>query len=421
MIKYIISFLLLAPTAVWAQYKPGLLVLTNATIIDADHRVPLPRQTVFIRDGKISLTFTAGEHAIPDSAMVINLEGKSLLPGLVDSHVHMATDPSGVDNRARTLDVLKRMLYSGVTCVRDMAGDGRVLAGLARDARLEEITSPDIYYSALMAGSVFFSDPRTATSTRGGINGKMPYMQAISDSTNFTLAIAEAKGSGASGIKLYANLTTGQVNRIMTEAQKQQMPVWGHAWLQGTGPSDLVRAGLISISHAPLLVREKTQIPEAWKKAGHNAAYWDQVTPDLHGLFDLMRAHHTILDATLLTYKVWASQDSAAIWDYEIGKRIVAQAYRAGITICAGTDDDQEKFVQEEMRLLVTDADFSPIDAIIAATQNSAAAIGLQGRKGLVKAGMDADLIVLDADPLASIDNITKVKLVIKGGRIYNR
>lgn len=421
MIKYIISFLLLAPTVVWAQYKPGLLVLTNATIIDAEHRVPLPRQTVFIRDGKISLTFTAGEHTIPDSAMVINLEGKSLLPGLVDSHVHMATDPSGMDNRAHTLDVLKRMLCSGVTCVRDMAGDGRVLAGLARDARLGEITSPDIYYSALIAGTVFFSDPRTATSTRGGINGKMPYMQAISDSTNLTLAIAQAKGSGASGIKLYANLTAGQVNRIMTEAQKQQMPVWGHAWLQGAGPSDLVRAGLISISHVPLLVREKTQIPEAWKKAGHNAAYWDQVTPDLHGLFDLMRAHHTILDATLLTYKVWASQDSAAIWDYEIGKRIVAQAYRAGIAICAGTDDDQEKFVQEEMRLLVTDAGFSPIDAIIAATQNSAAAIGLQGQKGLVKAGMDADLIVLDADPLASIDNITKVKLVIKGGRIYNR
>jgi len=421
MIKYIISFLLLAPVAVWAQYKPGLLVLTNATIIDAEHRVPLPRQTVFICDGKISLTFTAGEHTIPDSAIVINLEGKSLLPGLVDSHVHMATDPSGVDNRAHTLDVLKRMLCSGVTCVRDMAGDGRVLAGLARDARLGEITSPEICYSALMAGTVFFSDPRTATSTRGGINGKMPYMQAISDSTNLTLAIAEAKGSGASGIKLYANLTTGQVNRIMTEAQKQQMPVWGHAWLQGAGPSDLVRAGLISISHVPLLVREKAQIPEAWKKAGHNAAYWDRVTPDLHGLFDLMRAHHTILDATLLTYKVWASQDSAAIWDYEIGKRIVAQAYRAGIAICAGTDDDQEKFVQEEMRLLVTEAGFSPIDAIIAATQNSAAAIGLQGRKGLVKAGMDADLIVLDADPLASVDNITKVKLVIKGGRIYNR
>ncbi|RYD22740.1 MAG: hydrolase, partial [Lysobacteraceae bacterium] len=73
---------------------------------------------------------------------------------------------NGVDNRAHTLEVLQAMLYSGVTTVRDMAGDARTLAGLSRDAGTGDIISPDIYYSALMAGPVFFTDPRTATSTR---------------------------------------------------------------------------------------------------------------------------------------------------------------------------------------------------------------------------------------------------------------
>jgi len=62
-----------------------------------------------------------------------------LLPGLIDAHVHMATDPSGTDNREHTLDALKRMLYSGVTSVRDMAGDARTLAGLSRDALTGDI------------------------------------------------------------------------------------------------------------------------------------------------------------------------------------------------------------------------------------------------------------------------------------------
>lgn len=358
---------------------------------------------------------------MPDTATIINLSGKYVLPGLIDAHVHIATDPSGVDNRAHTLDALKRMLYSGVTTVRDMAGDGRVLAGLSRDANLGEIAAPNIYYSALMAGTVFFSDPRTATSTQGGSNGNMPYMQAVTDSTDLKLVVAQAKGSGASGIKLYANLSAGQVNGIIGEARRQHIPVWGHAWLQDAKPSDLVKAGILSISHIPLLLREKIpQIPAEWKSGARLASFWDNATPDLDSLFVLMKQHHTILDATLLTYKDWAGSDSTVRWDYEIGRRLLARAYKSGVTICAGTDVDQKEFVQSEMEVLVKDAGFSSIDAIIAATFNSACAAGLDAHKGLVKSGMDADLLVLDANPVDNIENIQKTFLVIKGGRLYN-
>ncbi|MGN6394681.1 MAG: amidohydrolase family protein [Mucilaginibacter sp.] len=179
-----------------AQYTPRALALTDATIIDADHRAPLRHQTILICKGRITEVFPAGTKKLPDTATIINLSGKYVLPGLIDAHVHLATDPSGTDNREHTLNVLKQMLCSGVTAVRDMAGDARVLAGLSRDAQLGEIPAPDICYSALMAGSVFFSDPRTASSTQGGSNGNMPYMQAITGRTDFKLAVAQAKGSG---------------------------------------------------------------------------------------------------------------------------------------------------------------------------------------------------------------------------------
>lgn len=412
----------LIPYASHAQFKAHLLVLTDATIIDAGHPVPAMHQTVEIRDGRISKIFPTGSAALPDSAVVISLKGKYLLPGLIDSHVHMATEPSGTDNRSHTLDVLKQMLYSGITTVRDMAGDARVLAGLARDAKADEITSPEIYYSALMAGASFFSDPRTQSSTKGGTAGNMPYMQAITDTTNLALAAAQAKGSGASGIKLYANLPAVLARKIIDEAKRQNIPVWSHAWLQGAKPSDLVNGGCISISHAPLLVYDNIdKVPDFWKKSRHNAAFWDKTIPALDKLFDEMKQHHTVFDATLLTYKKWGISDTSMQWDYEIAKRITTRAYKAGVTICAGTDDDQEQFVQDEMRLLVSDASFSPFDAIVAATKNSAAALHLEAVKGSVSPNMDADLLILSRNPLDNIDNIKSVEMVIKKGCIYQK
>jgi len=412
----------LIPCFSYAQLKPRLLVLNDASIIDDGRPVPATHQTVIILDGRITKIFPTGTMSYPDSAVVINLTGKYLLPGLIDSHVHMATDPGGVDNRSHTLEVLKQMLYSGITTVRDMAGDARVLAGLSRDANEGDIISPGVYYSALMAGPPFFSDPRTQASTKGGTAGNMPYMKAIADTTNIPLAIAEAKGSGASGIKLYANLSGPLAAKIIAEAKRQNIPVWAHAWLQGAKPSDLVNAGCISISHAPLLIHEKVdKTPDLWKKNRHDAAFWDSAVPPLDELFKQMKQRHVVLDATLLTYKKWAASDTAMQWDYEIAKRITARAYSAGVAICAGTDDDQEQFVQDEMRLLITDAGLSPFDAIVAATKNSAAAIHLETVKGSVSPGMDADLLILTRNPLTDIDNIKSVDIVIKGGKIYKK
>lgn len=406
----------------YSQVSFGNIALKGVTIIDANHRTSLARQTVLIRGKLISDIFNDGSKAIPDSFAVINLTGRYLLPGLIDTHVHMATDPSGIDNRAHALSSLEQMLYSGITMVRDMAGDARTLSGLSRDAITGDIVSPDIYYSALMAGPVFFNDPRSHTSTKGAVAGKVPYMRGVTDTTNMALAIAEAKGTGASGIKLYANLSASLVKKIVTEANKQGMLVWGHAWLQDAKPTDLVNAGVGSISHAPLIAYDKLDsIPSNWKKKAHTKEFWDKVTPDFSDLFQLMKMHNTILDATLLTYKQAGQESLPWQCSYELGKRITAKAYRAGVTICAGTDDDQTEFVQSELNCLVNDAGFTPIDAIIAGTLNGAKALHTDSECGTIETGKIANLLVLDKNPLDNIDNLKSVNFVMKNGKIYKR
>lgn len=425
--KKICLYFLLVPIFVLSQFASaqvslGNLALTGVTIIDANHLTPMAAQTVLIKDNVIQDVFADGSKPIPDSCVVLILKGKFLLPGLIDTHVHLATDPSGTDNRDHTLTVLRQMLYCGITTVRDMAGDARTLAGLSRDAKTGDIISPDIYYSALMAGPAFFVDPRTGTSTKGAVPGKMPFMLAVTDSTNMPLAVAAAKGTGATGIKLYANLAPNLVSKIVNEASKQGMSVWGHAWLQEANPSDLVKAGVSSISHSPLMVHETIRnIPDTWKNRRHTEQFWNDSVPDLSQLFTLMKQHGTILDATLLTYKKWAETDTAMRYDYEIGRRLAAGAYRAGVKICTGTDDDQEAFVQEEIKLLISDAGLAPIDALIAATLNGAKALNIADTHGTISAGKMADMVVLDKNPLVNMDDLKSVYLVVKNGVMYRK
>jgi imidazolonepropionase-like amidohydrolase len=412
--------LCLALTAAQAQTNLDNYALTGVTLIDANHIPGLPHQTVLISKGKISSIFPDGSGTLPDSISILRATGKYLIPGLIDTHVHMATDPSGTDNRANTLKVLERMLRTGITTVRDMAGDARVLAGLSRDARTGDILSPDIYYSALMAGPEFFTDPRTRSSTAGGVAGEMPYMRAVTPATDFMLAIAEAKGTGATGIKLYADLAPETVGKIVAEAKRQGLLVWGHAWLQQARPSDLIKAGVGSISHAPLLLYETMDsIPAAWKHGHHDDKFWDDHIHADPAMLASMKTHHTILDATLLTYERLAAEDSNRRYMLPIVRRLTAQAYKAGVTICTGTDDDQEVFVQGEMAALVKDAGMSNADVLIAATRNGAMALGIESTTGTIEAGKTADLVILDHNPLEDIDNINAVYLVIKAGKIF--
>jgi imidazolonepropionase-like amidohydrolase len=405
-----------------AQLDLKIFALTDVSIIDALHPHPLAHQTVIVKGDRIFQVFSDGSHPLPDSIMEFNMHGKYLLPGLIDTHIHVATDPSETDDRASTIRTLNRMLYSGITSVRDMAGDARVLTGLSRDAKLGELISPDIYYSALMAGPAFFNDPRSIATARGGVAGGMPYMRAVSDTTDLVLAIAEAKGTGAAGIKLYAQFSAALVYKLVAEANRQHMRVWAHAYLDSARPSDLVKAGVSSLSHSYLLIYERVDsIPRAWKKKRNSESFWKDSLPDNTALFRLMKEHHTILDATLATYQKWAREDSFALYRYEITKRYTAAAYKAGVAVCAGTDDEQEGLVQNEMHLLVTDAGFTPFDAIIAATLNGARALGIDASTGTIEENKTANLLVLNKNPLDDIDQIKSVYLVIKSGRMYKK
>jgi imidazolonepropionase-like amidohydrolase len=103
-----------------------------------------------------------------------------------------------------------------------------------------------------------------------------------------------------------------------------------------------------------------------------------------------------------------------------VGKRFTAIAEKKCITICAGTDLDDNKFVQREMKILVEECGFTPMQSVKAATRNGAMALGLGSERGTIEKGKKADLLLLSADPSQDINNIDKTVLVIKNGKLFN-
>jgi imidazolonepropionase-like amidohydrolase len=433
MIKKIILLLLFSAfnsISLFSQFSPGYYALKDVSVIDVISKSILSHYTIIIRNKYIEAVGPEKEIVIPDSVIIFNYPGKYVMPGLIDTHVHLATDPSKVDNRIRAERDLKDMLLSGITSVRDMAGDARALASLSRDAELDEIISPDIYYAALMAGPAFFKDPRTHQTTQGGIAGEMPYMKEVSDSTDLRIAVAEAKGSGATAIKLYAELSGEMAKKITEEAHRQNLLVWSHANLDYASPLEVINAGVNSISHASMISGWNSRnIPLEYLRPGLPDSFWDSVfrTLPVAELIKAMQKNKTILDATILIFKEAGTDPSlpdnrrkAWFAMYEIGKRFIILAHEKGILICTGTDLDENKFVQREIKLLVKECGFTAMEVLISATENGARAIGIEKTTGTIQPGKVADLVLLSANPAQDIENLDKVEMVIKNGKIYN-
>ncbi|MFZ1788799.1 MAG: amidohydrolase family protein [Saprospiraceae bacterium] len=425
----IITLLLIViTTTVNAQFSFGSYALQHVNIIDVNTNEILYDYTIVINNDVISAILPSKNDNINDTVQSILLKGKFVVPGLIDAHVHFATDPTE-ERRDNAEKVLKEMLLTGITAVRDMAGDARALSGLSRNALVGDIVAPNIYYSSLMAGTEFFKDPRTVASARGGLSGQMPYMKAIDDHSNIMLDVAQAKGTGAQGIKLYAMLTKEQVKAIVAEAKKQHIPVWSHGSLTPALPIDVVSSGVISISHSEMLVSQtypdRKDIPDSWKGAGaleKLPEFWNKEYSKLKldSIFELMKKYDVVLDATLSVYENYKSSENTH-WRYEMAKRITRAAKSAGVKVTAGSDSDQKTFVQYEMKLLVNEAGFTPFEALVAATKNAAQATGILKNQGTIEVGKKANLLFLNSNPLDNIDDINEVLLVIKDGKLYNK
>lgn len=413
------------------------IAIEDVSMIDVDNGEILDKQSILINGNTIIAISDFGELAIPEKAQRINGSGKFILPGLIDGHTHMSAN----QNRENDLEA---MLRSGITSVRDMGGNATIYKKLAQQAHDGEIQIPDIYYSANLFGPQFMGDPRVKFAAGPYEPGQSPWMRLIEPSTDLEAVMHSAVKQGVTGVKFYSSFTPKQIKLIIRAANAKGLQVWGHGTIFPARPSDLVKAGPDAISHSLSLAFEVyDDVPDEFNDAVRN---WlpkkdlrivDENDERFQQLFDLIKAEDIIFEPTISAWKnpenaqaknttpinpnvAEASQlvDRSTIIDWN--DRITKKAIEYGLKISAGTDQVmQMKWIQDEI-IFLTDLGLTPLEAIKAATLTNAEVLGFTDQFGSIEVGKKADLLILNKNPFADIENVRAVHMVIKSGSIVD-
>lgn len=402
---------------IMAQGRPAApsLAIREVTAIDGTGGTPRAGVTIFVRDGRIVSIGTDP----PAADLTIDGRGLFALPGLIDAHVHLSDGPG-----AQIIEQLSRVLRGGVTTVFDMAGDIRATSDLARVALSGEIEAPTIGYVSLFAGPAFFTDRRVVAASLGYRPGDAPWNREITADTDLVRAVAEARGAGATAIKLYAALDGPTVRRIGEEAARQHVRLVAHATVFPAKPSDLVAAGVKMLAHSAYMVWEgMPPSPDFPKRARGDFAAVPTDGPVITSLLQSMKAHDVALNPTLWIFADGPAKDDLSGVRTPWMNAVTKRAQDLGVTIAAGVDDlmserDPLPLLHRELETLVAGAQLTPTQAIVAATHGAAHAIGMDDVRGSLAAGQAADVLIVDRDPTADIRNTRRIRYVIKDGRI---
>lgn len=415
-----------------APAQPPPTIYANATVIDGTGAPARTGMSIVVRGERIEAVVASAGYRPPDGAKQVDLRGRFVVPGLVNTHLHLATPP----DRSLALALLRRSLYGGVTALRSMADDARAVADLARAARVGEIAAPDIVYPALFAGPTFFHDPRVVAAAQGETAGRVPWLREVDARTDLAEAVTLARGSGARAIKIYANLDAAAVAGIAREAHRQGLLAWAHAAVFPASPLEVAEAGVDSMSHVCMIAYQGQAMPGAYHdRASVDESRFAQGIPaEVDAVFARMRARGVVLDATNYVYETIErmraemppGEGPPTYCTAALAERLTAAAQRAGVAISVGTDayappDEQLPEVHREMEILVTRGGMTPLQAIHAATAVGARAIGMEAQMGTLAPGKLANLLVVDADPLADIRALRGVVMVVKRGVAYPR
>jgi imidazolonepropionase-like amidohydrolase len=388
--------------------------LTNARLVDGMGAPPREAAAVLIDAGLIARVGSASD-AVPEGATVVDLGGRTLLPGLIDAHVHVtAFDlPTPLKGEQRVAPEVKHhfiaaglraMLRMGITTVRDVGAFGDDLLHARRAAELGAIESPRV----LACGRIL-----SATSP-GGAHFAGMYREADGPD-EMRKAAREQIRRGADFIKIMttgarsvvledpgpAQVTRAEVATVVEEAHRMGFRVAAHCeGLDGTRLA--IEEGVDTIEHGLELYRA----PELLAALAESGRI---LVPTLSCFFDLSETHACLWAPRLVELAKRQREDA---------HRTVEAARTAGVRMAMGFDSmPHGESALELVRL--HDAGLTALEAIAAATSVAADACGLEDL-GRVQEGAIADLLVVDGDPVADprvLLDPERIWLVLQGGR----
>jgi hypothetical protein len=408
------------------------LAITHARVFDAERRTVLPDRTVIVVGDRITAIGDA-RTKVPAGAQVIDAQGKTLIPGLWDMHVHTG----GVDG------ILQ--LATGTTTVRDMGNDIDDLTARMKRYDAGEELGPRVLRAGLIDGPGPYAAPT-------GVLADTPE-QAIA-------AVDRFAQLGYQQIKLYSSLKPELVPVIAKATHAHHLRLSGHI-PNGMNAAQAVEAGYDEIQHVNMLFlrflgrpEDDLRTPARFTRVAEGAAGLDLDGPEVKKFLDLLVAHKIVLDPTLGAFHgmftsdpqdvspilgpyldrlpaqiargargggLPAQGDQRALYrkSFAATLAMVKHAWDRKITIVAGTDDIAGLSLPHELELYVQAGIPAP-EVLALASLGAARVMGLAKESGSIAVGKRADLVLVDGDPTKDIAAVRKTRSVVCRGVVYD-
>ncbi len=389
----------------------ALMVLHHVTLIDGTGKQPLPDATVAVRERQVVYAGPAKtwQPSLEEDILNIDFAGKYVLPGLIDCHVHLSGsgEPDGrfaADDGSMALKILKnarRNLAAGITTVRDLGGWNELEFAVRRSVQRGDFSGPRM----ILAGR-FISISELGADHYEGMyyiaDGVEAVRKAVRQQIRNGADVIKLGVTGAvlvqDGVPGATHFNADEIRVAVEEAAKFGRRVAAHA--HGIdGIRQAVLAGVHSIEHGTYLHQGRDVIEEMTRRGTF-------LVPTLKADRDVLKGEASKVPAWIVD-KMREVQDAA--------KKSLRAAYQAGVPIAMGSDAATPLNYHGENALEVhwmQQAGMKPMDALVAATLGAARALGADAWLGSVEEGKVADLLVLDADPLADLKRLADKKVI---------
>lgn len=442
-----LSLLCISPAC--ANDAPESIVIRDTTLIDGTGAKPRSQVDILVRGDRV--VSIERDLEPPAGAREIDGAGKFVVPGLIDTHVHLnfpvVFQITDEEKRAIIEHTPRAFLYNGVTTILNVSSDADWIWGKRKAQRAGDLVAPRIFatgHSFTPEGG-WGSRHGGALSSAAAARAKaLEYVEA--DTDGFKIVIED--GLGGSGT--YREMPDDMLQAIIGVARRHDVPLYVHAInlsefrraaeigaraiVHGLedplSPADPLLDELIAkdIAVVPTLSLFRSFLrPDPQAGANLDHPVLEGSVPDFllrkmrrPAYMEVERQKFIEASARMDAY-AWAESRNPVFCEN------VRTMHQAGVTIAVGTDGGgtvgynfQGYNTPWEVKLLV-ECGLTPMEAIVAATQNGAKVIGVLDELGTVEVGKLADLLILSADPLRDIENIRLIETVIQAGRVHDR
>jgi len=380
-----------------AQQAPAVVVLRHANLADGARGAIATNAALVIRNGQIA-QIESEPFTPPAGATVIDVGGRYVVPGLIDAHTHIST-----------LANARRALESGVTTVRSASTNNYQDVSLRELARQGAIPGPDVVAAGVFVtpelGETMLADPKLGA-FRDGVTSEAALRAVVRVNLEHRVDVIKTRGTERAGLPntdpRKQSYSEQQLAWIVDEATKGGVPVMAHAH-GDEGAYAAVKAGVRSIEHGTYLSDSTLAL---MRQRG------TFLVPTYITVVDLTRSGGDY-DDPILTLR-------GAHMLPRLGET-VQRAHRMGVKIVTGADTqygpESLSRVSGEVMSLV-ELGLTPVEALRSATTVAADLLGLGGKTGAIQAGLEADLIVVEKNPLQDARALADVLVVISNGRV---